>query len=135
MGCRPPRILLLMSRFYGTLGAQSAEKGTALLIAGLYFSATRHGGFDGNSETVLKNGLLFVLFIFLVFFTKSLDKSDFFLYNDAVIELSVVQEAFGFCFYILFFADAEQKANEDHGIPLTLPCSVHNDESGERGFS
>jgi len=63
MGCRPPRIFLLMSRFYGTLGAQSDEKGTALLTAGLYFSATRHGGFDGNSETVLVETVSF-LFVF-----------------------------------------------------------------------
>ena len=48
MGCRPPRMFLLTSRSYGTLGAQSEEKGTALLIAGLYFSATRHGGLDGK---------------------------------------------------------------------------------------
>ena len=63
----------------------------------------------------LTSGLLFVWVIFLFFFTKSLDKSVFFLYNDAVIELSVVQETFGSRFYILFFAYAEQRTSEDHG--------------------
>ena len=72
---------------------------------------------------------------FLFFFTKSLDKSVLFLYNDDVIELSVVQEAFDSCFYILFLAYAERRTSEDHGIPLILPCSVYHDESGERGFS
>ena len=115
MGCRPPRTFLLMSRFYGTLGAQSEEKGTALLTAGLYFSATRHGGFDGNSETVFNKRSPFCLDYILFFFTNSLDKSVFFLYNDAVIELSVVQETFGSRFYILFFAYAEQRTSEDHG--------------------
>ena len=128
-------MFLLMSRSYGTLGAQSAEKGTALLTAGLYFSATRHGGFDGNSETVCFGGLLFVFGRFLFFFIKRLDKTKVFLYNNAVIELSAVQEAFDSGFYILFFVYAEQKASEDHGIPLILPCSVYHDESGERGFS
>lgn len=70
MGCRPPRIFLLMSRLYGTLGAQSEEKGTALLTAGLYFSATRHGGFDDNLETALLVSLLFVFWYIFVFFYK-----------------------------------------------------------------
>ena len=73
--------------------------------------------------------------VFLFFFTKRLDKLILILYNDAVIELSVVQETFGSCFYILFFVYAEQRTSEDHGIPLILPCSVYHDESGERGFS
>lgn len=53
--------------------------------------------------------------IFLVFFTKRLDKSRFFLYNDAVMELSVVQETLGFRIYILFSAYAEQGASEEYG--------------------
>lgn len=119
MGCRPPRIFLLTSRSYGTLGAQSEEKGTALHIAGLYFSATRHGGFDDKFGDCFQKtvSFLFVVFfmIILCFFTKGLDKSHFVLYNDAVMELNVVQEAFGFRIYILFFAYAERKASEDHG--------------------
>lgn len=120
MGCRPPRIFLLLSRSYGTLGAQSEEKGTALLTAGLYFSATRHGGFDDNLDDCFsKNSLLFVLCrlfrIILCFFIKALDKYHFILYNNTVKELGVVQEASGFCFYILVSAFAEQKANEEYG--------------------
>lgn len=140
MGCRPPCVFLPLSRSYRTLGAQSDEKGTALLTAGLYFSATRHGGFDGKlGDCSERNGLLFVyngfLGGFLCFFTKGLDKLLFFLYNDSVMELDVVQEAFSFCFYILVSAFAEQKASKVHGYPLTQPCSVNNDKSGERGFS
>ena len=73
-----------------------------------------------NSEIVL-NGTVSFLFItdfwgrFLCFFTKGLDKLLFFLYNDSVMELDVVQEAFSFCFYILVSAFAEQKANEEYG--------------------
>ena len=73
--------------------------------------------------------------IFLFFFTKSLDKLRLILYNDPVIGLSVVQETFDLCFYILFFVYAEQRTSEDHSIPLILLCSVYHDESGERGFS
>ena len=120
MGCRPPRIFLRLSRSYGTLGAQSEEKGTALLTAGLYFSATRHGGFDDNLDDCFQKTVSFLFCavfscIFLCFFIKALDKYHFILYNSAVMELGVVQEASGFRFYILVSAFAEQKANEEYG--------------------
>ena len=72
-----------------------------------------------NSETVLKRSPFCLLLhsgrIILCFFTKALDKLLFVLYNDAVMGLNVVQEAFRSCIYILFFAYAERKASEDHG--------------------